>query len=46
MTDGEFGLIMRRLEELKTGQQRLNARLTRLEAVLESLKEDVPAGRE
>lgn len=40
MTESEFGLIMRRLEELKTGQQRLSNRLTNLEVMLASLKED------
>ena len=31
MTDQQFSLLMRRLEELKTGQQRADARLNRLE---------------
>lgn len=34
MTDQQYTLIMRRLEDLKTGQQRIDARLNRIEAAL------------
>ena len=34
MTDQEYTLIMRRLEDLKTGQQRMDERLNRIEAAL------------
>ena len=43
MSDNEFGLIMRRLEDLKTGQERILNRLARIETALGvALKVETP----
>ena len=42
--ENQFGLLMRRLEELKTGQQRLDAQMKRLQELIETINESVQAG--
>ena len=41
MTDQEYMLVMRRLEELKTGQERMEVRLNRIETALGVLLRDM-----